>query len=292
MFRIWVYTYILLALFQGDLYAFLKQSHERNMTLITVDSFEEPGNWVVKYSKYRSKNWIDDLEQPYEEAQKWLRWLNADAYVGMHHILPQHIKTNNMLSKERGVLGIRAKWDIQAYNWFILEPNNIRLASGLSEDALRLVADKNRGYLPREHKWDPKVQPNFIWMPEKVRDIFLFVWSGFYDYTVEAHFQDYKGNEYIVPMGNLKYKGWRSLSAQIPFRIVQTRKKVPSGQPLKFLRFKVISGKQSDHKGMYVYMDYFHAISNTYRDTFLGADLKYIDDFWDKKQKAEDSLRN
>ena len=260
-----------------------------NMTLVTVDGFEKEGDWVVKYSKYRSKNWSDDLSKAYESGDKWLKWLKLDDFQGKnkYNILPQHIQMNSVLSQEKTILGIRGKWDREAYNWFVLEPRDIRASSGLSDDSLSLVADKDNGYLPIGKKWDRDVNPNFIWMPGKVKDIFIFVWSGDYDYKLEAHFQDYKGNEYVVPIGDLNYKGWRSLGARIPRAMMQTQKRVPSSQPLKFLRFKVTSGKDADPKDVYVYVDYFHVTADIYREIFFGVDLKNVDNIWSEEGGGE-----
>lgn len=252
-----------------------------DLVTMTIDGFESPGEWVIKFSKFRSKNIAGDQTQPAEDDQnKWLKWLASDSYK-REELLPDGVRKNAYLQgKEETILAIRGHWDFPGYNWLALEPSNVRPSKENLVKWLRLVADENWHPKRREAKWDRETGPNFIWLPGKVKELYVYIWGGNFNYDVEAHFQDFKGNDYILPVANLNYSCWRKHRIRIPSYIRQSRHTVPRTQPLKFLRFKVISNPYEDPSEFYMYIDYFHAYTDIYEPSCLGEELQFVENYW------------
>ena len=57
--------------------------------------------------------------------------------------------------------------------------------------------------------------------PADVKLIDLWAWGSNFDYYAEAHVTDYRGITHVLPLGNLKYEGWRNLKVRIPNYIPQ-----------------------------------------------------------------------
>ncbi len=259
-----------------------------NLITMTIDGFETKGDWTIKFSKFRSKNWDGGKER--EDSNKWIRWLSPVGKTKREHILPDGVLKNSALKSENTILAIKGKWDFPSFNWFVLEPSKIRMSKDGSKRWLQLVTKKN-SLLPRRIEHNNKVHPNFIWITGKLKEAYVYVWGGNFNYDLEAHFQDYKGNDFILPISNLSYKGWKNLKITIPIALRQTRHKIPNTQPLKFLRFKVISDPYEDPSEFYMYIDYFHAIVDTYEQSFFGEELQFVEDYWGNG-KSDDTKDN
>jgi len=252
-----------------------------DIVTMTVDGFEVPDEWVIKFSKYRSKNWDNDLKKDYEESKKWMKWVGTSKDKNKREeILPDGVAKNVYLkSKENTILAIRGRWDFPGKNWLVLEPNNIRPSKEYLKNWLRLVADE-KTFKPKRQEWADGVNPNFIWLPGKVKSMALYVWGGNFDYDMECYVQDYKGNEYVLPIGNLKYKGWKKQEITVPSNIEQYRGQVPNTQPLKFIRFKLTANPYENPNEFYAYLDYFHAVTDIYEPNYYGEELQFVENYW------------
>lgn len=262
-----------------------------NIITLTIDGFETPGEWVIKFSKYRSKNWDNDLTKEFEDSNTWLKWIGTDTHK-REEILPDAVQKNAALTeKEKTILAIKGKWDFPGYNWFVLEPNNVRPAKDALTDWLALVA-RDKTWEPRKLSWDAKYNSNFIWLTGKTKSVSVYVWGGNFKYNLEAHFQDFKGNTFILPLSSLNYKGWRNLRTSIPNAFRQSQHRLPNTQPLKFMRFKVISDPYEDPWNFYMYIDYFHAIADTYEPSFFGEELQFVEKYWNQGNAGNNTATN
>ncbi len=255
-----------------------------NIITMTVDGFEEKGAWVIKFSRFRAKNWRGDQKGEREPSNNWIKWLEASdnpPYL-REELLPDGVQKNTTLKEsEKTILAIRGKWDFPGYNWFVLEPNNIRPAKDLLKKWLRLVAKSEKDeYRPKRLEWKKGIHPNFIWMTGKIKQMLIYVWGGNFNYSMETHFQDYKGNEFVLPVTKLNFKGWRNIKVVIPNAIRQSQHMTPNTQPLKFMSFKVISDPYADPTEFYMYLDYFHAITDTYEPSYFGEELQFVENYW------------
>jgi len=63
--------------------------------------------------------------------------------------------------------------------------------------------------------------PEPLPLPGRVQALSMWVWGSNFNYQLDAIFLDVEGIEHRVPMGNLRFRGWRNLTAVIPDSIKQ-----------------------------------------------------------------------
>lgn len=264
---------------------FMGRDETRNLIRMTVDGFESPEEWIAKFSKYRSKNWESDLSKEYEPSSRWIRWLSGEKFDS-EVLVPSGVQKNvNLQDTEKGILALRGRWNFSGYNWMAIEPNAIRPAKQALLNWLRLVTRQDQeGFKPLDQNWKEENHSPFIWLSGQVQELFVYVWGSNYDYELELHLQDYKGDEHILPVGNLNYRGWKNLRIPIPSYIPQTDQGLPGTRPLKFLRFVIRSNPNEENLIFYAYMDYFHALTDIYEPRFFGEELQFVQKYWSESE--------
>ena len=110
--------------------------------------------------------------------------------------------------KSAQALGIAMLFDRQGYNWVDIVPGT-------------------------------KDKPTEIPLPGKVKMLDMWVWSGNFNYYLEAYVRDYKGIVYAIPMGNLDFTGWKNLRVNIPDNIPQSEKYLPRKEPLTLVKLRI-----------------------------------------------------
>jgi hypothetical protein len=88
----------------------------------------------------------------------------------------------------------------------------------------------------------------------RVSSIGMWVWGSNHDYTLEAVVIDTDGLEYRLPMGNLKFMGWRHLIAQIPVQIKQKGQQYPWLPQLRLRGFVVTASPKEKPDNFYIYL--------------------------------------
>ena len=81
-------------------------------------------------------------------------------------------------------LGVAMLFDRKEYNWVDVIPGK---KSGSGDDAT----------------YEPVELP----LPGRVKALDMWIWSGNFDYYIEAFIRDYKGIVHTLPMGNLSHVG-------------------------------------------------------------------------------------
>ena len=117
----------------------------------------------------------------------------------------------------------------------------------------------------------PKVQKR---IPGRVKSLDVWVWGGNFMYNMEMHIEDYIGYVHALPMGNLHYVGWRNLTVTIPTAIPQDEPYVPRVKGLKFLRFRLWSTPNERKDRFHVFLDYFKAVTDIFREQYDGYSLE------------------
>lgn len=178
---------------------------------------------------------------------------------------PQGLFGRNWENKELQCLAIEGRFDRKGYNYIELIP--------VEEDAEGNIVS------------DP------IKIPGRAQYLDLWVWGSNYDYYLEAHLIDYKGIDHVLPLGSLKYEGWRSLSVTIPSAIPQIDPHLPKYKNVELTKLVLWTRPQEDVNGFYVYFDHIKVLTDLYQDRFDGDELidrQMIDQIWGSSAGQED----
>ena len=111
-------------------------------------------------------------------------------------------------------------------------------------------------------------------VPGKAETFDVWVWGGNYAYTMEMIFEDYKGYTYTLPLGSLRYIGWKNLSTAVPGFIPQSESYVPRAEGLRFLNFRFWSSPEEKADNFVVLLDYFQTVTDTFRAAYDGSDIE------------------
>jgi hypothetical protein len=147
----------------------------------------------------------------------------------------------------RRSLGIWGRFDRRGFNWI---------------DAYPVAADGGEDAGPVE-----------IPMPGRVKDIDLWVWSGNFDYYLEAYVRDYLGIVHVINMGTLDYEGWTNLLAPIPNVIPQGKRQLPNLEQLHFVKFRIWTQPSEKVDNFYIYFDQFKVLTDMFESLYDGNDL-------------------
>ena len=160
---------------------------------------------------------------------------------------PAALHPRNVDGSGLQVLGIRAQFDRGGYNTIEVIP----------------VTDASGG----------GQEPNPIRIPGRVQSFDVWVWGANYNYTLEIHLRDHQGVDYTLPLGSLKYNGWRQLSVQVPGRIPQQQPQLPRLKGLVITKLVIwtLPGERVDD--FFVYFDELTVLTDIFEGRFDGEDL-------------------
>ncbi len=174
--------------------------------------------------------------------------------------------------KDLKSLGMAFLFDRKEYNWVDIIPGS---KSGSGDDV----------------SYEPKELP----LPGRVRMLDLWIWSGNYDYYLEAYIRDFMGIVHVLPMGNLNHIGWKNFRVNIPSNIPQSKKYLPKKENLSLVKFRiwtrptevVAAPAKADagimERAVYFYFDQLKVLTDTFESLFDGDSLtnpKVIEEIW------------
>lgn len=169
-------------------------------------------------------------------------------------------------------LGIAMLFDRKEYNWVDVIPGK-KTGSGT----------------------DVKYEPIELPLPGRVRMLDMWIWSGNYNYYVEAYIRDYTGIVHIIPMGELNHVGWRNFRANLPASIPQSKKYLPKKEGLTFVKFRIWArptevaavptraDSPEYEKAIYFYFDHLKVLTDTFESLYDGdslSDPEFIKEIW------------
>ena len=191
------------------------------------------------------------------------------------------------------VLGVKAQFTQQGYNWIELRPyttGDAPAPAAVADPAAApaAVADtqaeasvnpedfllKTSGAVDTAPDKDAEGEVFRIPFAGKATDISVWVWGGYYGWWVEAYLKDFLGYQYRLPMGDLLYTGWKQKRTAIPDSVVQRRDRLPSTQTLEFEMFKLWSFPSEKVDQFYVYFDLLQQGSVVSTEIFNGKKLE------------------
>jgi hypothetical protein len=96
----------------------------------------------------------------------------------------------------------------------------------------------------KEYNWvdiipGTKDKPVELPLPGRVKNLDLWIWSGNFQYYMEAFVRDYRGVVYTIPLGDLSFVGWKNLRINIPDNVPQAKKYLPKRQGLTLVKFRI-----------------------------------------------------
>lgn len=150
----------------------------------------------------------------------------------------------------------------------------------------------NASFLQRGYNWieispgrtvDGKLEPVPLSLVPDVKGLSVWVWGSNYDFTLEAIVVDMEGIEHRLSMGNLKFMGWKNMSAAISNGIPQTSTQ-PFKGGLRLRSFIVTSNPLESTENFYIYFADITTASVVHRYyDFDGSNLvdpKVVADVW------------
>ena len=192
------------------------------------------------------------------------------------------------------VLGVKAQFTQQGYNWIELRPYTTGDAPAAAADpaadpAVAAPAGdaqaeasvnpedyllKTSGAVDTAPDKDAEGEVFKIPFAGKATDISVWVWGGYYGWWLELYLKDFLGYQYRIPMGDLLYTGWKQKRTEIPNSVVQRRDRLPSTQTLEFEMFKLWSFPSEKVDQFYVYFDLLQHGSVVSTEIFNGKKLE------------------
>lgn len=170
---------------------------------------------------------------------------------------PEALWGYNTEQNDYQVLGINVKYDRQGYNNFEIIP----VVDAAAED------------------WEHNSLP----LKGRVKRFDCWVWGSMYNYDIEVHLMDYNGMNWVLPLGNLKYTGWKNLKAEIPNYIPQATKYIPYYKQMTFEKLVVWTAPEEAVDEYFMYIDQLKILTDVFESRFDGDTLTWpekIDEMW------------
>ncbi len=222
----------------------LKKDYENYVTYL-MDGFDKENSWVVKFSRFRVHNW-DTNSTEYQPSHAFMRWKKIKKDYQARFLLPPYPREQmDDMEKRYGqgtiynILGIRAKFMINGYNWVVLEPRNKMQVKGIA------------------------------------KAISFWIWGGNYRYNSYIVVKDFKGGIHEIPGRKIDYVGWKLVRFKVPSYIPQRDIHLPANKYLEFLRIKFVSEFDEIPDKFYVWLGSMWAEVDLYKDRFYGEGLLY-----------------
>jgi hypothetical protein len=211
--------------------------------------------WMIRGSKFSSVIKSDNGDDVYPK-------------LGFVHSWPENLYRKEPEDKTLRILGVHAKFDRMGYNWIEIYPSTM----GKDKDG------------------NDRQEPREILLPGRVKNLDLWVWGSNFDYYLEVHLMDYRGISHVLPLGSIKYKGWRNLSVNIPSYIPQSVVYAPALKGLKFVKFVLWTKPTEKVDDFYVYLDEVKVFSDMFENLWDGeglGDPTKIQELWSESEQAK-----
>jgi len=170
---------------------------------------------------------------------------------------PDGLVGRNKENKDYYALGVHGKFDRMGYNYIEI--------------------------IPGKKGSDGKVTPSPLVIPGRARSIDLWVWGANFNYYLEVHVRDFQGVDHVLPLGDLKFIGWKNLGVSVPGNIPQSRNTVPRYQGLEIVSFVLWTRPTEKVEDFYVFLDQVKVLTDIFEIRFDGdnlADVDTLNDLW------------
>ncbi len=174
-------------------------------------------------------------------------------------------------------LGVNARFDRQGYN------------------TIEIIPGQGEG-----ENWVERRLP----LPGRIKMFDFWVWGSNYNYSIEAHFMDYRGITHRFEMipagdvrqqpirkaGSLNFNGWRNMYIDIPGYVKQSQSYKPNYTGLSFVKIVIRTHPTERVDNFYVYIDNLKVLTDFHESFFDGFELSSPDaiaEIWGTEGGAE-----
>ena len=226
------------------------------LCILLVIAFVIPATVFADESTENLVSIVVESFDPDDRATDWLVFGSKFATEGYPKQVyaktwPEALWGYNTEQIDYEVLGINAKFDRQGYN-------NLEIVPVVDADA---------------EEWEHNPLP----LKGRVKSFDLWVWGSQFDYDIEVHLMDYNGINWVLPLGNLKYSGWKNLAADIPNYIPQATQYIPYYKQMTFEKLMIWTKPAEAVNQYYVYIDQLKILTDVFESRFDGDTLTWPD---------------
>ncbi|MGL4676484.1 MAG: flagellar filament outer layer protein FlaA [Brevinema sp.] len=274
------YTMLVMAVFTAPLYSQTQGSYVfQNFTLSDFgDGYDAAKSlvWKPKFSEFAVQV-ADDQNQAGGDQQ--IQTLGGNPDLERNAARYAENKPDGVSELVGGtqkfVLGVKAEFTKQGYNWIELYPNRTAdTADAENGENAETILLQTAGAVENAPDVNVDSTPYRIPFSGKTTDITLWAWGGYYGWWVEAYLRDYLGYQYRIPLGDLLYTGWKQKRSGIPDSVIQSRKRLPATQSLEFEMLKLWSFPSEKVDKFYVYFDLLQHTGIVSTEVFNGKPLE------------------
>lgn len=232
---------IVFAATPAENFSFPKQNKEGSQLLQTntLEDFEKPDSWIVKYSRFRKHTWKESALKTMEPSLKWISWKTMDPKSPDYRLLAKPEPPGKEGAGGRTIMGVRGKFYTRGYNWIAVEP---------SQD---------------------------LFLYGKVQRLRVWVWGGNFNYNLYIVFKNFRNQHFQVKLGNLRFLGWKQLHIDFKnYNLGQVDSWAPQNKPLQFVRFLIVSDVMESPDFFGIWFDDIRYDTDLYDQLFPGKALE------------------
>lgn len=203
---------------------------------------------------------LEDFDNP--EESKWIvrgSKFSAEGFpkIAFPVAIPDALFIDDEQKSEEDykVMGVRGSFDRKGYNYIEFIPDR---------------TDEEGNYIG-------------ITIPGNSDFIDLWVWGSNYDYYLEAHLLDFKGFPHVLPLGSLKYNGWKNLKVEISPNIPQAATYAPHLKELRLVKLVLWTRPDENVADFFIYFDQIKVLTDVFVTRFDGdqfTDPESIKEIW------------
>ena len=208
---------------------------------------------------------VDGVEYNYTWKADASKWKSKTADQSFPVIAPVQTGPVALIRQNAGQksIGIQGSFDRHGYNWIDIYPTAV----------------------------DGDGAPAEIPLRGRTRFIDVWAWGSNLNYHLEAYLRDNRGVIHTLPVGSLKFVGWRNLRATVPTSIPMVSTIIPrSTHAVTFVKFRLWTDPrertyidvQRNNRGQvtkiipfYVYLSNLKVLTDIYETIYDGDELSY-----------------
>ncbi|GMO61283.1 MAG: flagellar filament outer layer protein FlaA [Treponemataceae bacterium] len=173
--------------------------------------------------------------------------------VGFFDGIPNSLRQVSTSDVPPKVLGIQVKFDRKGDNWFEVYPEDPNAAAD---------AEKKNQEIP---------------FKGIVTQLDFWVWGAGYDYILEVLLRDSEGRVFVLPVGSLKYAGWRNHVVKIPASVRQQSAFRSGPETMAFVAFRIRTKPDAFVDDFTIYFDQFKYSTSILANIYDGYELRRQD---------------